>query len=160
MFLFCWKHFQAYFCCLTCLKINSGFTCSFSGAARVSCIWSLASPKMAAISWARTALRLTPSLKWSTITPHINSPSKELNICPCSSLCWFRLSKFFRALQCYGRNRRQRYMPLGMKSSWINIQQIQQRCTPTFGSLMSLIVQKHLVEDTNLYNRYFRSIYS
>lgn len=53
-----------------------------------------------------------------------------------------------------GENNRQRYIPLGMKSSWMNIQR-----TATFGSPMSLIVQKHLVEDTNLYNRYFRSIY-
>lgn len=103
--------------CSTCPKYNSGFVCSFSGAAKVSCTWSSASAKMAAISWARTALRLTPSLKWSTITPHINSPSKELNTCPCSSLCWFRLSDWSE--HC-SENKRQRYMPLGM-----NIQQIR-----------------------------------
>ncbi len=103
---FCFvESLSSLFCCPTCLKINGSVACSFSGAARDSCTWSSASPKTAAISWARTVLHSTPSPKWSTITPHTNSPSKEPNTCPCSSLCWFKLSDWSEhcSPQCYGR---------------------------------------------------------
>ncbi len=127
-----WKAFPSLFCCPACLKINGGVACSFSGAARDSCTWSSASPKTAAISWARTALHSTPSLKWSTITPHTNFPSKEPNTCPCSFLCWFKLSDWSEhcSPQCYGRKHTAKGYAVGNEEFRHN----QQQHTLTFWS--------------------------